>query len=163
MKLQPDQRYGSWTGADIGTFLAEARIPLRVSLTSAHGPLVVPLWFEYRDDRLWSCSPDDSTLVNALRAAPEVGFDVSTNDLPYKGVRGRGRATCVATSDTEALETLLTRYLGSTDNPLSQTLLSRTAPEATVVIDPTWLTSWDFSQRMDGIRPIANRSPEASL
>lgn len=163
MKLDANTRYGSWTGSDIVAFLTQALIPVRVSLTSVAGPLVVPLWFEYRADRLWSCSPDDSTLVNALRAAPEIAFDVSTNDIPYKGVRGRGRATCVAAEGNDALETLLVRYLGGTDNDLSQTLLSRTAPEATVVIDPTWLTSWDFSQRMDSIRPIATRIPEASI
>ena len=92
MNIEPSRKYGSWSGAEIEAFLAETLIPMRLSITTSSGPLIVPLWFEYLEGQLLSCSPADSLLVSSLRKQANVAFDVSTNDLPYRGVRGRGRA-----------------------------------------------------------------------
>lgn len=163
MKIEDLQTYGAWSGARIATFLASARIPLRLSMTGRKGALIVPVWFEYRDGSFYSCSPSDSLLVNTLRENPEVAFDVSTNDLPYRGVRGRGVARCTGLPDRNVLERLLARYLGSTDNELSRWLLNRTEEESLIEVDVHWLTSWDFSERMRDIEPHADRDPDAVL
>jgi len=155
--------YGSWSGAEIETFLSETRIPLRLSFAGKSGLLIVPVWFEYQAGRFWSCSPNDSLLVTALRDNSAVAFDVSTNDLPYRGVRGRGSARCTTAADNQALERLLQRYLAGTDNPLAQWLLNRTVAEAVIEIEITWLTSWDFSDRMTGIEKISARLPGVAL
>ena len=163
MDLEASDSYGSWSGAEIETFLSETRIPLRLSFAGNSGLLIVPVWFEYQAGRLWSCSPSDSFLVRALRDNAEVAFDVSTNDLPYRGVRGRGRASCTTAADNQTLERLLQRYLAGTDNPLAQWLLSRDVSEAVIEIDVTWLTSWDFSDRMATIEKISARLPGSAL
>ena len=163
MTLDPSESYGAWTGAEVERFLLESRIPLRLSFESRNGPIIVPLWFAYRSGRMLSCSPEDSTLVKSLSAKPDVAFDVSTNDLPYRGVRGRGRATCTATADTAQLEELLTRYVGGTDGQLAQWLLSRSKRESIITIEPSWLTSWDFSDRMRDLSKISQRFPDSAL
>ena len=157
MAIDPSTSYGAWTGAEIEQFLTEARIPLRLSLTTSKGPLIVPVWFEYAEGRLWSCSPEDSLLVRSLRAHPAIAFDVSTNDLPYRGVRGRGTAACERAEDNRELERLLRRYLGGVNNNLAIWLLGRTDDEALIGIDIDWITSWDFSERMSDIEPISRR------
>lgn len=67
VKLEPSKRYGVWSGGEIEAFLAETRIPLRVSFVSKPGLLIVPVWFQYRAGSFWLCGPNDSLLVNALR------------------------------------------------------------------------------------------------
>lgn len=163
MHLDPEKRYGAWKGSDIERFLKETRIPLRLSFDSGAGVLIVPVWFEYRAERLWSCSPQESLLVKALTARPEVAFDVSTNDVPYRGVRGRGRARCSIAKDDTQMQNLLTRYVAGTENELAQWLLQRPEDEAIIQVEATWLTSWDFTKRMASIDKIADRHPDAAL
>ena len=163
MKLDPIELYGTWTGAEIERFLTENYLPLRLSFESRNGPIIVSLWFEYRVNCLVCCSPEGSMLVTSLSAKPDVAFDVSTNDLPYRGVRGRGRATCTTAADNTQLEKLLTRYLGSTEGQLAQWLLNRSGREAVIAIEPVWLTSWDFSERMQDLTKISRRLPDSAL
>ncbi len=163
MELEHSELYGAWTGAEVERFLLDSRVPLRLSFESRNGPIIVPLWFAYRSSRLISCSPEDSMLVRSLHASPVVAFDVSTNDLPYRGIRGRGRATCTATADNTQLEALLTRYVGNTEGRLAQWLLNRSGRESIIVIEPVWLTSWDFSERMQDLTRISERVPGSAL
>lgn len=163
MNLDSSKSYGSWSGAKIEAFLETSRIPLRVSLVTKNGLLIVPVWFEYSAGRFLSCSPNSSLLVRSLRKNPEIAFDLSTNDIPYQGVRGRGIAQCSTAPDKTTLQKLLNRYVPGTDNPLAKGLLGRSNAEAIIEIDLTWLTSWDFSNRMDGIEKISSRLPGTSL
>ncbi len=163
MLLEPFENYGSWSGAEIEKFLVETRIPIRLSLEGRNGLLIVPVWFEYNAGRFVACSPNDSTLVQSLRARPAVAFDVSTNDMPYRGVRGRGIASCTTTQDGGNLTSLLRRYTGSTDNSLARWLLNRPGLEALIEIELTWVMSWDFSSRMRDIEKISQRAPSALI
>ena len=163
MNIESSRKYGSWSGAEIETFLRETPIPMRISVSGASGPLIVPLWFEYLEGRLLSCSPVDSLLVSSLGKQSEVAFDISTNDLPYRGVRGRGQVSCEVATDDARLSDLLRKYLAGTDNQLASWLLNREGPEALIEIEISWLTSWDFSGRMGDIERIATRSPDLQL
>ena len=163
MHLDPSKTYGSWNGAEITTFLQESRIPLRVSFMTKNGLLIVPIWFEYVAGQFIGCSPASSLLVTSLKQNPEVAFDLSTNDLPYRGLRGRALAHCSVAPNSTALEQLLVRYTGNTDNALAHALLSREQEEAIIEFQITWLTSWDFSKRMDGLEKITSRLPDISV
>jgi hypothetical protein len=100
--------------------LLDERIPLRVSVQTAKGPLIAPL-----------CA-----------------FDLSTNDMPYRGLRGRGNARCLPERGVAVLERLIDRYLPNRHTPLAAWLLSRSADEVAIEITPTWQTTWDYSARM---------------
>jgi hypothetical protein len=163
MDFQPDKQYGAWRGREVERFLEAVRVPLRIGFQSPGGPLIAPLWFRYRDGSFWSCSPLSSALVKSLESHPEVAFDVSTNEIPYRGVRGRALAACHPASGPDVLEDLLRRYLDGTDNPLAEWLLSRVDGEALIRFDIEWLTSWDFSKRMSGLERIADRDATAQL
>ena len=163
MILESDCTYGAWTGAAITRFLHNTRIPLRLSVSGSKGPVIVPVWFEFHSDCLRCCSPEESFLIDTLRAQPPVAFDISTNDLPYQGVRGRGTAHCSTPAGHEALEKLARRYLSDLDNDLARWLLGRDQSEALVQIDIDWITSWDFGGRMSGLTTIAERFPNERL
>jgi nitroimidazol reductase NimA-like FMN-containing flavoprotein (pyridoxamine 5'-phosphate oxidase superfamily) len=145
---------GPWSEREISDFLHESRYPLRLACVGADGyPRVVSVWFSYSNGRFFCASHSSSQLVTLLRANARVGFEVATNDPPYCGVRGQGDATLAPTGGAEMLETLLQRYLGSTDSALARWLLSRAAQELLITVTPQRLFSWDYRQRMTDLPP----------
>ncbi|TKX52777.1 pyridoxamine 5'-phosphate oxidase family protein, partial [Halorubrum sp. SS7] len=87
-------------------------------------------------------------LVEFVEHDDHVSFDVSTNDPPYKGVRGRGHATVAPDDDKRLLRTLLRRYLGGVDNATADRLLRPEREEVEIRIEPERLHAWDYSERM---------------
>jgi nitroimidazol reductase NimA-like FMN-containing flavoprotein (pyridoxamine 5'-phosphate oxidase superfamily) len=132
-------------------FLNSQHTPLRLSLNRSRGALIVPLWFYQEADRLWCASHETSLIVRTIGTGVPCGFDVSTNDMPYRGVRGHGFARCDPRSGAQVLERLIDRYLPDRNNDLARWLLSRAAGEVAIEITPTRLRSWDFSKRMQGL------------
>lgn len=122
--------------------------PLRLAVNTRHGPLIVPLWFVFRNDRIWCASQEDSVVVRALQADPGCGYDLSTNDMPYRGIRGRGSVRCIPESGGQVLEELIDRYQVNPDSRLARWLLSRSDTEVAIEITPVWQTEWDYSERM---------------
>lgn len=142
---------GAWSRAEAAEFLAEAAIPLRLACRTPAGRLwQVALWFRYRDGRFECATSADADVVGFLRAEPGVAFDVSTNEPPYRGVRGYGTAAIDPEGGKELLATLLERYLGGTDSPLARRLLSDDREEVRVEVDPERVHAWDYSARMAG-------------
>jgi len=131
--------------------LLDERIPLRVSVQTAKGPLIVPLWFDWDGARFWCASQSDAAIVRALERTPVCAFDLSTNDMPYRGLRGRGNARCRPERGVAVLERLIDRYVRNRQTPLAAWLLSRGANEVAIEITPTWQTTWDYSARMSDL------------
>ncbi len=139
---------GPWDRDAVDRFLADARVPVRIGCrTPADDPWLVSLWFEW-DGAVHCATGADADLVTFLRSDDHVSFEVSTNDPPYKGVRGRGRATVSPDPDKRYLRSLMERYLGGTDNELGERLLRPEREEVHVRIEPERLHSWDYSRRM---------------
>lgn len=143
-------RAGSaWTAAQIERFLHESRIPVRLGCLTGNGvPLVCSLWYLYDDAAIWCATVRDAHVAEILAARPSCAFEVAGDLMPYRGVRGQGRATIVAEMGPAVLERLVDRYLGTRDSKFAQWLLARVADEVAIRIEPDWLTAWDFSRRM---------------
>lgn len=110
---------------------------------------IVTLWFRYRDGFLECATQDSSALVRFLAHDAEVAFDISTNQIPYRGIRGTGTATVSPDSEKEVLRDLTRRYLGETDSSLAKWLLSEQRSEVSIQIEIREVYSWDYSDRMD--------------
>jgi nitroimidazol reductase NimA-like FMN-containing flavoprotein (pyridoxamine 5'-phosphate oxidase superfamily) len=140
---------GPWSTDDLEAFLASAVSPLRLACTTPADRLwLVPLWFLYRDDRFLCATGRGADVVDFLEADAHVAFEVSTNEVPYRGVRGNGRATVESDPEKELLTELLERYLGGTDSPLAEQLLAGDREEVRIELDPDRLVTWDYSNRM---------------
>ncbi|XVH32468.1 pyridoxamine 5'-phosphate oxidase family protein [Haloferacaceae archaeon DSL9] len=140
---------GAWSRDEIAAFCADAVIPLRLSCrTPAGHPWMLSLWFRYVDGGFRCATSASADVVAYLDHDDEVAFEISTNDPPYKGVRGRGRATVEPDPEKALLRDLLRRYLGGTDSDLAASLLSPERDEVRITIEPARLYSWDFSDRM---------------
>ncbi len=139
---------GQWDREHVDRFLDNARIPVRIGCrTPEDNPWLVSLWFRW-DGAIHCATSADADLVSFLSADDHVSFEVSTNDPPYKGVRGRGHATVTPDADKRLLRSLIERYLGGADNDLGDRLLDPEREEVHIQIKPERLHSWDYSGRM---------------
>jgi len=139
----------AWSADRIEEFLMRTAIPCRLSCLTPQGfPHVNSLWFLYADGALWLSTQQSAAVCRWLHAIPRCGFEVAGDNPPYRGVRGRGVATITPAHEAPMLSRLLERYLGDTESRLARWLLSREATEATIRIQPCWLTAWDYGARM---------------
>lgn len=140
---------GPWDEARVTRHLEQATIPVRLAFLTADGtPHVASLWYLHRDGSVWCASQQDAFVVRKLGDDPRCGFEVAADDPPYRGVRGRGRATLHAELGGEVLGELIDRYLGDRSSELARWLLGRSETEVAVQIEPELIVTWDFGERM---------------
>jgi nitroimidazol reductase NimA-like FMN-containing flavoprotein (pyridoxamine 5'-phosphate oxidase superfamily) len=144
---------GPWNDTEVREYLIDSDIPMRLSCIGADGfPRVISVWFNYREDRIYCVSHQDSSLIRLLQRSEKVGFEVAPNIPPYQGVRGQGIARLLVDKSAEPdLTNLLARYTGGSGNKLSNWLLDRVNEEVLIEIEPLRLFSWDYRERMKDI------------
>jgi nitroimidazol reductase NimA-like FMN-containing flavoprotein (pyridoxamine 5'-phosphate oxidase superfamily) len=161
------RRTGPWSNEEAATFLESATVPVRLACRTPDGGLwMLSLWYEWvggDEPELCCATGADADVVRYLRANDEVAFEVSTNDPPYRGVRGRGTATIEPDEGKALLRSLLERYLGGTDNELGAFLLDDEREEVRIRISPERLHSWDFTDRMRDVTAAADAPTPSSL
>ncbi|MFC4357630.1 pyridoxamine 5'-phosphate oxidase family protein [Halobium salinum] len=142
-------RRGPWSPEQVEQFLTETVVPLRLSCHAPSGyPWILSLWYRFEDGAFHCATKADADIVGMLESDDRVAFEVSTNDTPYRGVRGRGVASVTPDEEKQLLRGMLERYLGGTDSPLATHLLDPEREEVHIRIDPDRLVSWDYSGRM---------------
>jgi nitroimidazol reductase NimA-like FMN-containing flavoprotein (pyridoxamine 5'-phosphate oxidase superfamily) len=140
---------GDWSRAEMTAYLEDATVPIRLSCRTPGGGLwMLSLWYRYRDGRFEMATGVSADVVTYLEADDGVAFEVSTNDPPYRGVRGAGTASITPDEDKTVLRSLIERYLGDTDSELARGLLSDDREEVRIAVEPEKLYTWDFSDRM---------------
>lgn len=143
---------GPWSEEQAEHFLRHATVPMRVAANTADGfPVIVSLWFVYRDGILHAACPPESRLLTHLRSDPRCAIEIAVNEPPYMGLRGRAIAEIVDYAGGPVLKALLHRYLGERDaagSRLSQRLLQSADDEIALRIKPISLGSWDYTERM---------------
>lgn len=134
----------------IDEFLAVEKIPMRLACIDKYGfPLVCSLWFYYHNDCLWAATHEKSYLIKCIKHNARIAFEISTNDYPYRGVRGKGTVELTQDDADIILRKLIDRYLGKSNQKLSNWLMSRVENEYILKITPITINSWDFSNRME--------------
>jgi hypothetical protein len=169
---------GAWGPERVDAFLADAVVPVRLACRTPAGPLwMLSLWYRWepgrgsasdveaddveaddgpesgrdgdRDGPALRCATSrEADVVRYLEADDGVAFEVSTNEPPYRGVRGNGTATVVPDEEKALLRSLLDRYLGGTDSALARRLLDPEREEVEIRIAPRRVHSWDYAGRM---------------
>lgn len=142
------QRRGPYSSEQTDRHLRETVIPLRLACLDPAGPLVLSLWYLWRDDALWCATSAEARVVDLLRKEPRCGFEIARDEPPYRGVRGQGRAELLPAQGGIILEALVDRYVGTRESSFARWLLARRDDEMAIRIVPTHLSSWDFARRM---------------
>jgi len=149
---------GAWTGDDVETFLQETTVPIRLATRRPDGsPWVITLWYRYRDGAFECATQATADVVGFLRHDPSVGFDVSTNRIPYRGIRGNGTVSISTDGATAVLGDLVERYLGGTDSSLAEWLLADDREEVRIQVEPHTIYSWDYADRMADVTPAEGK------
>ncbi|MBQ0760381.1 MAG: pyridoxamine 5'-phosphate oxidase family protein [Zhongshania sp.] len=136
---------------DAMTFLSAQCSPLRLAVIDNDGfPIVCSLWYIADDEHILCASHASAKIIRVLKKNPHCAFEVSVNDLPYKGVRGKAIATLEKDSDGLVLSRLIERYVGSSQPSLKKWLLSRRADEYAIRLKIKTMTTWNYGERMQG-------------
>ncbi|WP_440763726.1 pyridoxamine 5'-phosphate oxidase family protein [Natronorubrum sp. DTA7] len=139
---------GTWGADEVETFLRETTIPVRIATHRPDGSLwLVTLWYRYRDGVLECATQASADVVRFLRNDRDVAFDISTNRIPYRGIRGNGIAT-ISDDGKPVLRDLVERYLGGDDSSLARWLLADDREEVCIRLEPREIYSWDYGDRM---------------
>lgn len=140
---------GPWSADTIERYLCTAVLPVRLASIAADGsPGVLSLWYLYEEGAIWCATQRTARIVARLEREPRCGFEIAADSIPYRGVRGRARATIDVHRGATLLPRLLNRYLGGTDSPLAVWLLARAGNEVAIRLDHLRVSTWDFTQRM---------------
>jgi len=152
------RRSSVWQQPQIDQFLQDCVIPIRLACIHANAsPLVCSLWYLYDDGVLWCATQRSAGVVAWLEQAPDCGFEVAPETMPYRGVRGQGKAVISASDGADILLRTIDRYVGSRDSDFARWLMAGLDTEVAIRIEPEWMTAWDFGDRMASI--TANSSP----
>lgn len=140
----------AWSKEEIFSYLDRAKTPIRIACNGKGGyPLICSLWFFHDDGTLWAASHKNAHIIKVLQSNAKVGFEVATNEYPYHGVRGKADIELIDDSSGDVLSELIDKYLQGSNKTLSSWLMSRSSEEWAMKIVPTFLNSWDFSNRME--------------
>lgn len=143
---------GPWQRRQIDQYLAATRLPFRLACVGEDGfPRVVSVWYRYADGVFYCATHRDSHLARLLARNPRVGFEVSTNEPPYHGVRGQGLAELQEAGGADTLRELIDRYLGDSNVSLGRWLMSRAEEELLLRVEVQRFYSWDYRKRMESV------------
>ena len=140
------------TREEIERFL-ESKLNLQLATIDQKGePNIQPVWFYYdRDEEKLTISTSKSAKkTQNLRNKPVAYFSVDDENLPYKGVKGRGIANIVEDIDrvVSQADRISMKYLGTLDHPIAKTItdISKKGEVVIVEISPKFFSSWDYGK-----------------
>lgn len=129
--------------------LINLKVPLRLAcLTSSGWPMIVPLWFTFLNNRLYCATQENAKIISYLKKDPRCAFDISTENPPYKGIRGQGKIKINKDCSTEVLEIVIQKYLRNKYKNLTEYLLKKKENEVAIEIIPIKTFYWDYTDRM---------------
>ena len=123
------------TDAEAAAFLADVHVGILAVAHEGHGPLALPIWYQYEDGDVIVSMDGDSLKARLLRAAGRATLTVQTETAPYRYVSVEGPVT-VAPEDRDDFS-MASRYLGpeigrwyADNNPSTDTsVIARLTPE----------------------------------
>ena len=137
---------------EVSNFL-ERKLNLQLATIDGKGdPNIQPVWFEYEkeSERFYIMTSKSSSKVKSIRSKPDIYFSIDDENFPYKGVKGKGRATIIdIPSHVVAMaEKINLKYLGTLEHPTAKMLMeyAQNGKEVLVEINPKYFATWDFSK-----------------
>ena len=123
------------TGSERSDFLAAVRVGVLAIDHPGHGPLALPIWYQWEAGQVLIGMDGTSLKARLLRAAGRATMTVQTEAAPYQYVSVEGPVTVTAESRDNLA--MATRYLGpelgqwyADNNPsTADTVLVRLSPE----------------------------------
>jgi len=131
----------------------ESKLNLQIATIDEQGePNIQPVWFYHDKDRerLMVTTSKSAKKTQNLRSKPTVYFSIDDENLPYKGVKGKGFVTIVEDSDrvVPQADRISMKYLGTLDHPIAKMITESSKKGEVVVIEisPRFYSTWDYGK-----------------
>jgi PPOX class probable F420-dependent enzyme len=142
----------SMTREEAETFL-ESKLNLQIATIDEQGePNIQPVWFYYdkNTEKLIITTSKSAKKTRNLRNKPSVYFSIDDENLPYKGVKGKGIVTIVEDLDrvVPQADRISMKYLGTLDHPIAKMITDSSKKGEVVVIEisPKFFSTWDYGK-----------------
>jgi hypothetical protein len=128
------------------------KIPIRIGFIKSNGyPSIISLWYIDIDGKIYCATQKTAKIIQYLETNPSCGFEIASDQPPYKGSRGEGIVKIIPSKGPEILNLLIKKYLGEKESTLSKFLRGHSQNEIAIEITPTKIFHYDYSKRMKGI------------
>lgn len=134
----------SLTEQEINDFLTSSKLNIHLGTIDDNGyPNIHPTWyyFDSANKKIYIETSKVSKKIDNLRKNNNLYFCIDDPNPPYKGVKGRGicRIHYDINHNIQIAEKIMTIYLGSTQHPMAQKLMSFVKNGGSVIIEITLL------------------------
>ena len=143
----------SLTEQEINDFLTSSKLNIHLGTIDDNGyPNIHPTWyyFDSANKKIYIETSKVSKKIDNLRKNNNLYFCIDDPNPPYKGVKGRGicRIHYDINHNIQIAEKIMTIYLGSTQHPMAQKLMSFVKNGDSVIIEikPMYFSTWDYSE-----------------
>ena len=115
-------------------------------------PNIQPVWFYYDKDqgKLLILTSKLAKKTQNLSIRPNIYFSIDDENLPYKGVKGKGKATIVEDPNriVPQAEKISIKYLGTLDHPAAKEMADRSKNGEGILVEisPKFFSTWDFGK-----------------
>jgi uncharacterized pyridoxamine 5'-phosphate oxidase family protein len=142
------------TEEDTKIFLAKNKnLFMHIATLDGKGePNVIPTayHFDENENKIYIQTHKGSKKVENLIRKNVISFCVDDPNLPYKGVRGKGKVKMDEdiSHNLSIAEKLLVKSLGTLDHPMARWILNETekGKRITLEITPSYYSTWDYSK-----------------
>jgi PPOX class probable F420-dependent enzyme len=131
----------------------ESKLNLHIASIDEKGePNIQPVWFFYDKDqgKLLITTSKLAKKTQNLRNRPIIYFSIDDENLPYKGVKGKGKATIIEDPNriVPQADKISMKYLGTLDHPAAKEMADRSKKGEGVLVEisPKFFSTWDFGK-----------------
>ena len=132
----------------------ESKLNLQIASIDEKGePNIQPVWFFYDKDqgKLLITTSKLAKKTQNLKNRPIIYFSIDDENLPYKGVKGKGKATIIEDPNriVPQANKISMKYLGTLDHPAAKEMADRSKKGEGVLVEisPKFFSTWDFGKR----------------
>jgi len=143
------------TEQELVDFLTNSKLNAHLgTLDEKQEPNIHPAWFYYDrlNNKLYIETSKSSKKMSNIRKNKTVYFCIDEPNIPYKGVRGKGKVTIHEDIDFNVpiAEKILIKHLGDIEHPMAKLLLSyiKKGESSILEIIPDYYSTWDNSKRI---------------
>jgi nitroimidazol reductase NimA-like FMN-containing flavoprotein (pyridoxamine 5'-phosphate oxidase superfamily) len=140
------------TKEEVDRFL-ESKLNLQIATIDEQGePNIQPVWFYYDKNRekLLIATSKIAKKTQNLRNKPNLYFSIDDENLPYKGVKGKGSVTIIEDPTEIVLQgdKISMKYLDTLDHPVAKMIKehSKKGDNVLIEISPNFFSTWDYGK-----------------
>ncbi len=138
---------------EIKAFLTSKVLNVHLGTVDESGHANVhPAWYYYdpSKDKIYVETGKQSKKTDNLKKNDIIYFCIDDQNPPYKGVRGKGTVKIYEdiNFNVPIAEKIHIRYLGTLENPISQSLMGAMKKGQSIVLEisPRYYSTWDYSK-----------------